>query len=185
MTSALVDKTVARFGRLDVAVNNAGTEGQLGTKQTAESYAATFDTNVLGVLSMKHELRVMQGQGSGNIINISTHRRHHQVGGAGDRQIGDNVLAVVVLWSLLIMERNRPKDAGEQGGFGKRPFRCIALASRILRERHRLYLCVAMSIVQSQATSSMLIWAEEFTDPGLDAVIRPRPDPFQKDANHG
>src|SRR5882757_4436091 len=53
---ALVDKTVARFGRLDVAVNNAATEGQVGpiTDQTAESYAATFDTNVLGViLSMK------------------------------------------------------------------------------------------------------------------------------------
>ncbi len=60
---ALVDKTVARFGRLDVGVNNAGTEGQVGpiTDQTAESYAATFDTNVLGVmLSMKHEVRVMQ-----------------------------------------------------------------------------------------------------------------------------
>src|SRR6201988_2580253 len=54
---ALVDKTVARFGRLDVAVNNAATEGQGGpiTNQTAESYAATFDTNVLGVLlSMKN-----------------------------------------------------------------------------------------------------------------------------------
>ena len=65
---ALVDKTVARFGRLDVAVNNAGTEGTGGpiTDQTAESYAATFDTNVLGViLSMKHEVRVMQGQGTG------------------------------------------------------------------------------------------------------------------------
>src|SRR3982074_3548888 len=60
---ALVHKTVARFGRLDVAVNNAGTEGQVGpiTDQTAESYAATFDTNVLGViLSMKHEVRVMK-----------------------------------------------------------------------------------------------------------------------------
>jgi NAD(P)-dependent dehydrogenase (short-subunit alcohol dehydrogenase family) len=49
---ALVDKTIARFGRLDVAVNNAGTEGQVGSiiGQTAESYAATFDTNVLGVI---------------------------------------------------------------------------------------------------------------------------------------
>jgi NAD(P)-dependent dehydrogenase (short-subunit alcohol dehydrogenase family) len=53
----LVDKTVAHFGRLDVAVNNAATEGKPGpvTEQTAESYEATFDTNVLGVLlSMKH-----------------------------------------------------------------------------------------------------------------------------------
>src|ERR1700751_5709934 len=57
-----VDKTVARFGRLDAAVNCAGTEGTPGpvTEQTAESYAATFDTNVLGtLLSMKHEMRVM------------------------------------------------------------------------------------------------------------------------------
>jgi NAD(P)-dependent dehydrogenase (short-subunit alcohol dehydrogenase family) len=76
---ALVDKTVARFGRLDVAVNNAATEGQVGpiTDQTAESFAATFETNVLGVvLSMKHEVRAMQAQGSGSIINISSTYGH-------------------------------------------------------------------------------------------------------------
>jgi len=71
----IIDATVARFGRLDVAVNNAGTEGVPGpvTAQTPESYAATFDTNVLGVLlCMKHEMRVMQAQGFGNIVNISS-----------------------------------------------------------------------------------------------------------------
>ena len=58
----LVEQTVGRFGRLDVAV-----------EQTSDSYAGMFDTNVLGtLLSLKHELRVMQPQGSGSIINISS-----------------------------------------------------------------------------------------------------------------
>src|SRR3569833_957154 len=71
----LVNRTLARFGRLDVAVNNAGTEGQPGplTEQSAETYAATFDSNVLRVvLSLKHELRVMYEQQHGSIINISS-----------------------------------------------------------------------------------------------------------------
>src|SRR5882724_2071693 len=81
----LVDQTVARFGRLDVAVNTAGTEGQPGPviEQSADSYAATFDTNVLGtLLSMKHELRVMQAQGSGSIVNISSTYGHLGARGA-------------------------------------------------------------------------------------------------------
>ncbi len=80
----LLDQTIEQFGRLDIAVNNAGTEGLSGlvTEQTAESYATTFDTNVLGVLlSMKHELRVMLLQGSGSIVNVSS--AYGSVGAAG------------------------------------------------------------------------------------------------------
>jgi NAD(P)-dependent dehydrogenase (short-subunit alcohol dehydrogenase family) len=81
----LIDGTVARYGRLDVAVNAAGTEGVPGPvmEQTAESYAATFDTNVLGtLLSMKHELRVMLPQKSGSIVNISSTYGHTGAPGA-------------------------------------------------------------------------------------------------------
>jgi NAD(P)-dependent dehydrogenase (short-subunit alcohol dehydrogenase family) len=81
----LIDKTIERFGRLDVAVNTAGTEGVPGpvTEQTADSYAATFDTNVLGtLLSMKHELRVMLPQKYGSIVNISSTYGHTGAAGA-------------------------------------------------------------------------------------------------------
>lgn len=81
----LIDKTVERFGRLDVAVNAAGTEGVPGpmTEQTADNYVATFDTNVLGtLLSMKHELRVMLPRKKGNIVNISSTYGHTGAPGA-------------------------------------------------------------------------------------------------------
>ena len=81
----LVDQAVSRFGRIDVAVNIAGTEGKPGpvVEQTAESFAATFDTNVLGtLLSMKHELRVMLPQGHGSIVNVSSTYGHTGASGA-------------------------------------------------------------------------------------------------------
>ncbi len=108
----LVDGTVARFGRLDMAVNNAGTEGQPGpvTRQTADSYAATFDTNVLGtLLSMKHELRVMQAQGAGSIVNISSTYGHEGATGAS-----------VYVASKHAVEGLTKSAALEAAGFGVR-----------------------------------------------------------------
>ena len=81
----LVEQTVARFGRLDIAVNNAGTEGQLGpvAEQTTDNYESTFTTNVLGtLLSLKHEMRVMQDQGAGAIVNVSSMAGHVGIAGA-------------------------------------------------------------------------------------------------------
>jgi NAD(P)-dependent dehydrogenase (short-subunit alcohol dehydrogenase family) len=72
---SVVEQTVERFGRLDVAVNNAGTEGQLApiVEQTTTNYEDTFSANVLGtLLSLKHEMRVMLAQGAGSIINLSS-----------------------------------------------------------------------------------------------------------------
>ncbi|HTV55207.1 MAG TPA: glucose 1-dehydrogenase [Terriglobia bacterium] len=80
----LVDKTIARFGRLDIAVNNAGTEGVIGLAAdvTVENYKSIFETNVLGVLlSMKYEIRAMLAQGKGSIVNISS--AYGKVGGPG------------------------------------------------------------------------------------------------------
>jgi len=72
---ALIDGTVRTFGKLDVAVNNAGFTGNPGplTEQTVEEYDKVFDTNVRGLFfSLKHELRVMTEQGFGSIINLSS-----------------------------------------------------------------------------------------------------------------
>ncbi|MBK6869412.1 MAG: glucose 1-dehydrogenase [Burkholderiales bacterium] len=71
----LVDFCVSRFGRLDVAVNSAGLEGQGGSimEQTVDAYTATFNANALGTfLCLKHELRVMSKQQSGAIVNLSS-----------------------------------------------------------------------------------------------------------------
>jgi len=73
--AALVDGSVERFGRLDCAVNNAGITGAMGPVQTLEldAWRRTLEVNLTGVfLCLQHELRVMQGQGAGAIVNVAS-----------------------------------------------------------------------------------------------------------------
>lgn len=74
--AALVAQTVAAYGRLDVAFNNAGIEGTFGrsiAEQTEEHYQAIFDANVKGVLlAMKHEIPALLRSGGGAIVNTSS-----------------------------------------------------------------------------------------------------------------
>ncbi|MDX8496564.1 glucose 1-dehydrogenase [Mesorhizobium sp. VK22B] len=68
----LVAKTTGTYGRIDIAFNNAGTEGAFSpfVEQTNETYDTIFNANVRGVFwSMKHEARAMLAQGGGVIIN--------------------------------------------------------------------------------------------------------------------
>jgi NAD(P)-dependent dehydrogenase (short-subunit alcohol dehydrogenase family) len=67
-----VEAAVATYGRLDIAFNNAGTEGVFSpfVEQTDEIYDMVFEPNVRGVFrAMKHQAKIMLAQGSGVIIN--------------------------------------------------------------------------------------------------------------------
>ena len=81
---AMVDFTVGKYGRLNVAFNNAGVEwtGPLDQATEAE-YRRVFDINVWGVLnSMRHEIPVMLKNGGGAIVNNSSVAGHVGLAGA-------------------------------------------------------------------------------------------------------
>jgi NAD(P)-dependent dehydrogenase (short-subunit alcohol dehydrogenase family) len=162
---AMVDKTIARFGRLDVAVNNAATEGQAGpiTDQTAESYAATFDTNVLGViLCMKHEVRVMQRQGSGNIVNISSTYGHEGAAG-GSVYVGSKHAVEGITKSVALEIVNSgirvnavapgPVDTGLLTRFTRTPENKAALVSTVPMAR--------LGLPEEQANAIVFIASDE------------------------
>jgi NAD(P)-dependent dehydrogenase (short-subunit alcohol dehydrogenase family) len=74
----MVDFTVDKFGKLDVALNNAGVEWKGPLDQATEAeYRRVFDINVWGVLnSMRHEIPAMLKNGGGAIVNTSSVAGH-------------------------------------------------------------------------------------------------------------
>lgn len=75
MAAATVERTVAEFGRLDLAYNNAGILGPMGdvTDETAEAFDRVHAVNLRGVWTfMKHELLHMRQRGGGAIVNCSS-----------------------------------------------------------------------------------------------------------------
>jgi NAD(P)-dependent dehydrogenase (short-subunit alcohol dehydrogenase family) len=81
----LIGATVAKYGRLDIAFNNAGVEVTGSIAEASEAdYRRTFDTNVWSVIaSMKHEIPAMLAGGGGSIINTSSVAGHVGMAGAG------------------------------------------------------------------------------------------------------
>ncbi len=100
----LVNETVQKYGRLDIAFNNAGVEhsGPL-VEATEEQYRHVFDINVAGVIySMKYEIPAMLKSGGGSIINTSSVLGH--VGGAGSGLYNASKFAVEGLTKTAALE---------------------------------------------------------------------------------
>ena len=73
--TTVIERAVSEFGQLHCAVNNAGITGHPGGIETIslETWQRVMDINLTGVfLCLKHELKYMQRQGSGVIVNIAS-----------------------------------------------------------------------------------------------------------------
>ena len=106
----VIHTTMNCFGRLDITVNNAGTEGRLApiVELGATQYADTFGRNVLAtLLSMKHELRVMQRQRSGVVINVASH--------FGDRTVPKSALYIASECAIIGLTRAASVEAAPFG----------------------------------------------------------------------
>ncbi len=108
---ALIQKAVERFGRLDIAFNNAGIEGVRVPiiKQSEEDWDRTIDVNLKGVwLCLKYEIRQMLKQGSGGaIVNMAS--INGLIGAAGAAAYSASKHGVVGLTKAAALETARSR----------------------------------------------------------------------------
>ena len=89
MIPSVVDRVVAKFGRIDVLVNNAGLNiPKAPFEVSEEAWDTVYDTNVKGLFFVSQAVgKVMSGQGGGKIVNIAS-----QAGVCGDAETCDLLL---------------------------------------------------------------------------------------------
>jgi len=107
----LVERTVSRFGRLDVACNNAAHGDHMPTLLAdipLDRFDAAVAVNLRGLfLAMKHEIPAMVESGGGAIVNMSSTAGHHGVSGLADY--------VATKWGLEGMTRAAALDYAADG----------------------------------------------------------------------
>jgi len=106
---ALVQRTVEHFGRLDVAFNNAGTEGVWVpiARQSEEDFDRTISVNLKGVwLCLKYEIRQMLRQGGGGAI-VNAGSVYALIGSAGTAAYSASKSGVVGLTKAAALENAR------------------------------------------------------------------------------
>jgi NAD(P)-dependent dehydrogenase (short-subunit alcohol dehydrogenase family) len=102
---ALVEQTLAAFGRLDIAVNNAATDPHFGPLLTADEgqWDKILDTNAKGAFRVcKAVVPTMQAQGGGKIINLASIAGLRPSPGMGI--YGISKAAIIMLTKILALE---------------------------------------------------------------------------------
>src|SRR5258708_18651423 len=156
----MIDQTLATFGRLDFAFNNAGVE-QLLTPlpdQSEESYDQIMDVNVKGVwLSLKHQIPAMLKTGGGAIVNNSSVAG--LIGAAGAPVYVASKHAVNGLTKSVALEyakQNIRVNAVAPGAIDTRMLRDFSAAPEV---RHKLEGALPMGrIAPPQAIARTVVW---------------------------
>ena len=112
----LIQKAVERFGRLDIAFNNAGIEGVWVPiiKQSEEDWDRTIDVNLKGVwLCLKYEIRQMLKQGGGgSIVNMASITG--LVGSAGAAAYSASKHGVIGLTKSAALETGEKQNSNQR-----------------------------------------------------------------------